>query len=276
MGLKILECLHCKYKEEYKKGERVKCKAFPKGIPRQILHERILHYKILPNQKGKYIFTPKKEFENSYDKYFQRLRELISSRETIKEEMILLSKKAIEQESKSKEIIFLKFEITFDRGKSLSLLMYPYEIIFYHSKNKMELISFGYDSELIKNLNNLLLIENIENQKTDIEFTYFKEGNYILNFKNILEKERTKKKKVIWELQNKREKNQLLKRGFKTISKKELEIQLLQILEKEDKNNIFNDTNSLKILHEKGIAVILSEITKTRIKLGYKTKFEQE
>lgn len=46
-----VQCLRCKHL-----GEPLTCKAFPKGIPREILGGKIDHSKPLPDQKNDIVF----------------------------------------------------------------------------------------------------------------------------------------------------------------------------------------------------------------------------
>lgn len=49
----VLECDHY-----LGKG---KCKAYPKGIPKDITTGEAEHHHVRPDQKGKFVFAPKKE-----------------------------------------------------------------------------------------------------------------------------------------------------------------------------------------------------------------------
>lgn len=51
-----VQCLRCKHL-----GEPLTCKAFPKGIPREILGGKIDHSKPLPDQKNDISFEPKED-----------------------------------------------------------------------------------------------------------------------------------------------------------------------------------------------------------------------
>ena len=66
------QCYGCKYyqnmmmtKEEVLEAAKRKtsysagCAAFPEGIPDDIMDDIIIHDKVLPEQRGNYVFTPR-------------------------------------------------------------------------------------------------------------------------------------------------------------------------------------------------------------------------
>ena len=53
----ISRCLDCK---NFINDKKFTCKAFPKGIPKNILFNKIKHGYKLPGQTGDYIFEEKK------------------------------------------------------------------------------------------------------------------------------------------------------------------------------------------------------------------------
>lgn len=56
-------CTICKHVESLRKNNSICCRAFPNGIPYEILFVAQLHNEVLPNQEGGYIFTPKEGYE---------------------------------------------------------------------------------------------------------------------------------------------------------------------------------------------------------------------
>lgn len=54
----ISNCLECEY---FIHNKKFTCKAFPNGIPDNIIFNKKIHNKIIKGQTGDYIFKPKKE-----------------------------------------------------------------------------------------------------------------------------------------------------------------------------------------------------------------------
>jgi len=54
----LKDCKNCKHFISVGKTEWYKCKAFPDGIPMELIANG--HFKIIKGQKGNYTFTPKK------------------------------------------------------------------------------------------------------------------------------------------------------------------------------------------------------------------------
>jgi len=54
--IELIECIICKHYLG-----KLRCKAFPKVIPKEIVLGKKEHNKVLDGQRDKYIFEPKKE-----------------------------------------------------------------------------------------------------------------------------------------------------------------------------------------------------------------------
>ncbi len=63
-------CPYCQYLEGKLSNNQPFCKAFPGGISSEILYASKLHDKILPDQNGSYIFTPKEGYEDYIPKVY--------------------------------------------------------------------------------------------------------------------------------------------------------------------------------------------------------------
>jgi hypothetical protein len=59
--IRDIKCAFCKHFYRSKRG--FFCRAFPTGdgIPREIIDEQTEHDKVLPEQKGKWVFEEKKD-----------------------------------------------------------------------------------------------------------------------------------------------------------------------------------------------------------------------
>lgn len=248
------------------------CTAFPEGIPREVLSEEVLHFNKMENQIGDFVFEPI-EHEKHYKKYFEYIKELVSKRNQIEEEIVALANEIIENSNAKNSTPFTRGEIQIHRSKS-KMIRKADEILLFDSGGKPELISMGFDSALFKKLNSILLMECVENHKTDLKFIIRSNGNYEFNFSNLTLTERKRQYALISMIHNQRAKNRLMDEGLSAISSENLSTEIKVILEKEDKNDLPRDKEILDTLRKKGFAVLEIEVTKLRRELGLKSKRE--
>jgi len=74
------DCIKCKY---YNLNDLVNmtCKAFPFGIPKDIIFGKVKHRKVLKGQIGKYVFTIKPEMKDYVPKGKDRPKEDLKRRQ---------------------------------------------------------------------------------------------------------------------------------------------------------------------------------------------------
>ena len=77
-------CIDCLYfgedTDKSRKTDRPACKAFPKGIPDEILNAEVLHDKSYPGDNGI-------RYKNQYEADFEKLKEMEKEMEKDREEM---------------------------------------------------------------------------------------------------------------------------------------------------------------------------------------------
>jgi len=44
----------------------VRCKAYPGGIPEEIMYEKVFHNKVRKGQEGDYVFTPDELYKKAF------------------------------------------------------------------------------------------------------------------------------------------------------------------------------------------------------------------
>lgn len=267
---RIYKCWRCKH---YKKiGNTMSCSAFPDGIPREVFSEEILHFKKMENQVGDFIFEPT-EKEDYYKKYFAFIEELIRKRSFIEKEVVELVNGIIEDLNAKNITQFIRGEIRIHRSDS-KMIIKDDEILFFDFGGKPELVSIGSDSELFKKLKSILLIECIENHKTDLEFIINHNNSYDFKFSNLTFIEKKRQNALISLIHHQRAKDKLIEEGLLAISSEKLKVEIQTILEKENENDLPYDREILSRLRVKGFAVLSHEVTKYRRELGFKSKRE--
>jgi len=264
-------CSRCIHYRKMKKGEVPTCSAFPDFIPKEVFSERIPHHKKMENQCGDFVFEPHEKDRKRYKEYFEIIDELTSKRSQFEQEVILIAKEILERINIVEKKKFVRGEIRLYRGESRMIKKVD-EVLFFDNKENAELISIGFNSVLFMKLKNILFIESIENHKTDLEFIINYSGDYQLIFANHTRKERQNMNNILSQIQKRKARETLVKKGFVLISSKKLEEEIRSIFNT-DRNSL-NDRQIVERLHEKRYAVIWSDIYEMRKKLGLKTKRE--
>ena len=59
-------CQFCKHILPSDLYTRVRCKAYPGGIPEEIMYEKELHDKVRKGQEGDYVFTPDELYKKAF------------------------------------------------------------------------------------------------------------------------------------------------------------------------------------------------------------------
>jgi len=267
----IFSCLNCKH---YKKEDNTSsCTAFPERIPRKIYSKEILHFNKMKSQVGDFIFEPIK-YIDSYKKYFKLIKKMVSKRVQIEKEAVELTKEIIENLNAKNITKFIRGEIRINRSDSITMNKKTDEILFFDSEGKPELISIGFDSELFKKLESILLIECVENHKTDLEFIINYNSNYEIKFLNLNNKERSIQNATISLIHDQRTKDRLIQKGLLAISSEQLKTELKIIIKEKNKVDLPRDKDIVLILRNKGFAVLDNEVTKSRREIGFKSKKE--
>ena len=66
MNYRTLRCQFCKHILPSDPHTRVRCKAYPGGIPEEIMYEKVFHNKVIKGQEGDYIFTPDELYKKAF------------------------------------------------------------------------------------------------------------------------------------------------------------------------------------------------------------------
>lgn len=269
----FLKCFSCKHLKKGSSKIGRSCAAFPNGIPLVVFSEEILHFKKLKGQKGDYIFEPLKKNEERHKKYLERVDKLLKKRNLLEQQVVQLAYESLKRFSAEKKIHLVKGIIRQDRKRKRSFLvdengMKIKDVLFLDENGDYHLEKLDYYGDLSKKLISLLSIECFENQKTDLEFIFYSSEEYQLNFANFSPKEKIANNSIIASIRDQQYLKFLLKKGHKSISNEQLEVEIKEMLnDKKTLSGIKKFIIIKEMLEEKKYAFLREDIRKIIEKL---------
>lgn len=152
------------------------CKAFPKGIPFEILSEYILHYNKIENQKGAFVYESFNA-KNVIDTSAQRI-------DRIKKDIeIYLLRIIRDNKIDESKISFTSYYLQFKNRSRFFWKRFRKETIYVINKDKTIIeLEIEITSDFIKNAYELLLIENVLNQQSTMYMNLYQNNSLKIYF----------------------------------------------------------------------------------------------